>query len=234
MAAPIYIPDHAAQSVGHLTESFQDAQVTTALLSAFTNQIQALEKAMFQVLYEGLLGSATVLFPVLPPDPATGAVDLTGAVQGTVNLDGSGVGLDQLGSILRQPRAGLSDADYRVLLKAAILVYRSRGKTKDIEAILAACTPVGSVWDYQPAYPCGFVARVYGPSGPAPLGAFLRKAAGSGVKVWFESNASLLATTLFGDSVSGGVAGNVPGVLLGDSSHGGVSGAGTGSNSTTL
>jgi hypothetical protein len=232
MAVPIRIPDHVVQALGHLTETYAAGPITTGLLAALVGPMQAIEDALNGVMYSGLLGSSQVLIPLTPPNPETGAVDLTNATLATVILDGNGKALDQVGSLLAQPRGGLSDADYLTVLKATILVLRSRGKTKDITNILVACTPVGSTWDYSPSYPCGFIASVYGNQGPAPLAAFLRKAAPSGVKVLFQSNVTSLATTEFWGSTYGTV--TTLGLTKWGSTYGTATGAGTWANVVAL
>ena len=69
--------------------------------------------------------------------------------------------LDVLGRVLVLPRAGASDDDYRLRLKARLLVLRSCGGPEDIIAVFRVL--FGAV-EMTPTYPAAFILRVSEPT----------------------------------------------------------------------
>ena len=98
------------------------------LLSAFTNRVQDVENAAWDVLQKRLLDG-----------------------------NASGVVLDWYGKLVNFPRGALTDADYLPALKIQIMVLRSTGRAEDIIRIATAlATLMGSApAGYLEGYPGG-------------------------------------------------------------------------------
>jgi hypothetical protein len=102
--------DHVAVAVSRLCGIATEQPNTSAFLAAFVEEIQALEKAFFDLLWIRTLDNA------------------------------AGVWLDRLGAIVGEPRFGKSDARYRVALRIKIRVNRSTGRTTDILDVVSILT----------------------------------------------------------------------------------------------
>lgn len=97
------IANHGDEAVSWLLEQFKDKPRIEALVRALVAPVQRLEDVLWQVL--------------------TRVVDLAHA---------EGVHLDLFGRILRLPRAGLSDDDYRSRLRVWQLVLSSDGRAEQL------------------------------------------------------------------------------------------------------
>jgi hypothetical protein len=97
MTMPAKITDHAAQAVGNLLSQFRNSARLQELISIFCAEIQSLEN-----LYHELYDECTL-------DTAVGAQ------------------LDIEGEIVGWPRMGLSDDDYRAMIKVAIVINQTDG-----------------------------------------------------------------------------------------------------------
>ncbi len=109
----------------------------------------------------------------------------------------AGVQLEQLGTIVGEPRRLIStaDDDYRRLIRARIAANRSRGIVYDlintITAVLGSATPIVKVEQYFPAAVRLLVMDTAVPAVASTLCAeFLRDAAAAGVKTEFVSSVS--------------------------------------------
>jgi hypothetical protein len=94
--------DHVAEALARLPMQFRGKPRIEAFVRATTSSLQALEDASVQLLTAWVLDTAI------------------------------GAQLDQLGVIVGQPRDGLSDADYRRILRARIAANRSDGIVEDL------------------------------------------------------------------------------------------------------
>jgi hypothetical protein len=99
-----HFTDHVTRGVERLIERYRQPK-TSALLSSWLTEVQAVEDAFYQLLTERNI------------DTATGAM------------------LDMLGRIVGQPRGGRDDDTYRLWISARVLVERSSGTTEQIIAI---------------------------------------------------------------------------------------------------
>ena len=96
------VVDHEAAALARLPEYLKSKPKLASLLAAFTAQCDDLEAALQDLLLDR-------------------AIDT-----------GVGAQLDDIGTIVGQPRDGLSDAEYRRRLRIRIAVNRSRGTVADI------------------------------------------------------------------------------------------------------
>lgn len=102
------ILDHEARALATLPEA--SSQFERALVAAWARQMQRLEDALFVLVSQGMLDTAT------------------------------GVWLDDLGAIVGEPRERAEDEDYRLRVRARVLVNRSRGRGGDVLGIFALLT----------------------------------------------------------------------------------------------
>lgn len=68
-------------------------------------------------------------------------------------LSGEGAQLDAIGRLLLCPRAGLSDANYKIALRARIRILRSSGLPEDLIDVARLSLPEGYTFTYDEAYP---------------------------------------------------------------------------------
>lgn len=102
-----------------------------------------------------------------------------------------GVQLDVLGKIVQEKRNGLTDADYRVVLRAKGRVLLSKGTLEDVLAV-AGLMLQDVPFSYDEVYPAGFELTVLGvpPFTPGLLVKFLRKTKSAGVRLLVTAAAS--------------------------------------------
>ncbi len=103
-----YQPDHAGHAASKLLEQFAKAKTLHAVVRAHVKPLQALELAALQVI---------------------GAFDVNTAV---------GKQLDVVGWLVGEDRQGKGDVAYRAYVKARILANASKGRPRDIYAIVRA------------------------------------------------------------------------------------------------
>ena len=146
--------DHSATAISRLAEVIKTQPNFLALLASLVTQVQDLETALQQL--NTLRGLPT----------ATGGQ------------------LDVIGEILTQPRAGLSDGDYRDFLSARILLNQSSGTVDQILTIFALVTTGTLTLTEWP--PAAFELQLQGQALTADtlavLLAILRQARAAGVK----------------------------------------------------
>lgn len=154
---------HAAEGLGLFIDRYKNKPRLASLNNIFLKQVQDLEDALFELITERTIDAAV------------------------------GVQLDILGDIVGQPdRVGLSDDDYRTIIRARIKVNRSDGKAEQLIEILVLIATALSVLplsieftDYPPA---GFILQLNSDIGALdPLLAFqlLNDARGAGIKFQF-------------------------------------------------
>ena len=99
-----HVTDHGPRALDRLIWQFKGKPRFAALITSYTNQIQQIEDAAWDVL---LLR----------------AID---------NPNTAGAQLDVIGRIVGQARQGMSDVDYRVFLSARVRVNKSSGKAEEL------------------------------------------------------------------------------------------------------
>jgi hypothetical protein len=155
------ITNHSAQALARLKEQFKDKPKYIDLILSFTNQIQPLEDALWQLLTERAVDTAI------------------------------GVQLDNLGTIVGEARNGDTDDDYRPRIRARIWVNRASGLTEElIQAVLLLVTDPDAEVEVENQYPAGVVVRLNGVAITETFAdvifSFLRDAAAAGVRLIFE------------------------------------------------
>lgn len=169
------IESHATEALDRLCELFKAQANVRALVTAWCGPIQSFEEVLYQVLTERAVDNAV------------------------------GVQLDQLGVIVGQERAGLSDDDYRRYIRARIRVNRSSGTINELTTItrLIVDDDDASI-QFDPSYPAAGMMRVSGiPFDTATalaLVTFLRAAAAGGVRIVLEWSTVAPEDTFFWDT----------------------------------
>lgn len=128
----------------------------TALLASYLDEIQQLEDALWSVYLSSSVAYAT------------------------------GDALDMLGALVGQPRAGRSDADYRLWITARIRLNHSSGRPRDIYGILRAIFPATvtiELTEYPPAAFTIALANVGTLATSQQLGELMHEAKAAGVNV---------------------------------------------------
>jgi hypothetical protein len=163
------ITTHVADAIARLPEQHKQplTEKIQALVSIYAARMQTLENVLFQIL----LGR----FPFI--DTAIGEQ------------------LDQIGRLVLLDRNGLSDTEYRIRLRARLLVLRSRGTTEDIIGVVKALILDGApdaTVEVQNEYPASVVVRLLGDDVSDALAdviiSFLRKTKSGGVRIIEESS----------------------------------------------
>jgi hypothetical protein len=150
MAVPSQITDHAAQARARLGLWFKNSTALHSLTDAFSEQVQDLEDSGVDML---------ALFDI---DAQTGD------------------GLDTIGAVVNEPRAGATDANYRVAIRSKIALIYSSGTPDEIIAVFERLTGSTSI-DFIEEYPAAF--DIYGDgSQPAGLVESVDAAAAGGVR----------------------------------------------------
>lgn len=147
---------HCQAAADLLIAQYQDQPLIRAWLCSYLDRLQDIDTATAS-LYEN-------------------ALDLDNA---------AGVHLDLLGRIVREPREGRSDEDYRRALRVRVLVNRSQGRIEDLIGIVdlfEGGDPEILVREYQPAR---VHVAVLAPAvnEPAALHVRLRRAKAAGVSL---------------------------------------------------
>lgn len=125
MSVPTYISNHVDQALDRLLEQFKDKEKMASIVTALTNQIQDLENAFDQLFTERVIANA------------------------------DGQVLDDIGTIVGQPRLGFDDVRYRSLLLAKIGENVSQGDIERIISIAKLLIGANLVF-LQEYYPAGF------------------------------------------------------------------------------
>lgn len=164
-----------ASGLARLLSQFQGKPRLTALLSAFLDECQEVEDALYDVYYQRALQNGVAVGDLLA----------------------------KLGKIVGQGSEGLSDAIYRTLIQARIAANRSRGTKPDLLNMLTLLIPstVIEAWTMPPA---SFYVEPLGPISFSPyliVNSFLRMAISAGVAVSFVWTQVARSTTILGGSV---------------------------------
>lgn len=122
--------------------------------------------------------------------------------------DSSGFQLDVIGKIVGQPRAGLDDPTYRLILRGKIRANRSQGTPEDLYAVLVAAFGVGTQAVYAPGGDASFDLRLVAPMADSEVGVIVSlvgdaKPAGvRGVFEWQEAADALMLFTALSDNAA--------------------------------
>ena len=150
------VTNHIEEMLLQRLEEFKKKVRFTAILEIFGQQIQELETVAFQVLEE------------------TNDIDIAVGAQ-----------LDGIGDIVGEDRAGRTDTDYRLAIRARIQLNSSRGTIEDLISLVAAVL-AGATSQVIEYFPAGFALLVTSavPSGidPAIAGNVIREGRAGGVR----------------------------------------------------
>lgn len=128
---------HVEEGLDNLIEQFKDKPKIRALATAYLDQIQDLENAFSDLLTE------------------------------TTIDDSVGIHLDNIGSIVGEPRAGRDDVQYRTAIKARIQLNTSGGTLEDVVALAIAVANAPVTIGIIELFPAGFLASIKEPLDPA-------------------------------------------------------------------
>lgn len=147
---------HEADAVALLTDRYRQPKIS-ALLAAWTAEVQALELAYWDLLTKR------------SPATAEGAV------------------LDLLGKIVGQPREGRTDEQYRVWIAARVLVNQSSGLSRQLIALAAKLcqVPIRIEDHYPAAFTIHAMGPVVGADG-AEIAQLIVLAKAAGVQAFFR------------------------------------------------
>jgi len=104
------IQDHVTRALNHVLSQFSAATNLRRLVSIFAAEVQELEDVTSQCVMDRMLTTAV------------------------------GVQLDQYGKVVGQPRDGLTDDEYRLVITARIQVNKSNGTIDPITSVLSLLT----------------------------------------------------------------------------------------------
>lgn len=149
-------------------------------------------------LWEDATTLRSVMSALLAP-----ALDLETSLQSMTarTIDSAqGAQLDDIGALVLFPRAGRSDATYRLWLHARLLVLRTAGRSEDLIKLVDLLSPGSVAIDVHSLAPSTAVVEAEGLDvDPVTLHAILMTAKGAGVTldlVWTDSQGDAL---IFGD-----------------------------------
>jgi hypothetical protein len=125
MTSPVaQITDHVDRMKADLLGQFQDDPIALAICDVIGTEIQRLETLLYSVLTKILM------------DNAKGAI------------------LDRIGKIVRKPRLGLDDDDYRAVIRVQIAAYNSDSGVDQIMWIVSQI--VGVLVEYRKYPPAAY------------------------------------------------------------------------------
>lgn len=137
MGVPTQITDHADQAKARRLEQFKQVANLEAILDAYSAQVQAYEDATYPML--SLLDIDTMVDDQL----------------------------DKIGELVNEPRAGATDANYRLAIRAKIAVIVGSGTPDEIIELFETLTgsTLASI-DFLEMFPAGF--GIYGDAASYP------------------------------------------------------------------
>lgn len=111
------VSDHKTSGLSLLIDQYQSLDKFKAYVGTFLSEIQELEDAIYTLIgKQGL----TEIFP------GEGVAE--------------GVFLDNIGSLVGQPRNGYSDSDYLIFIQARLIANKSKGEIESIISVIQALT----------------------------------------------------------------------------------------------
>jgi hypothetical protein len=172
MPFPIQDTTHVTETLALLISRYKAQKVVSGMVTALSQEVQALEDAAWQIINALILGDTPMV---------GGPWDIYDKYAAIVGVPGG--------------RLGRSDADLLTAIKIQIAVNRSEGKAEDIIQITALLAPTGAT--YSESYPASWTEQVLGTTVAIAnaLGRYLNKAksAGTGANLVF----TLSPTTAF-------------------------------------
>jgi hypothetical protein len=128
MTDPVYIYDHVDRAKANLTSDYSDAVKVRGLVAAFVSEIQEVEQVMYELIVSRYIGNA------------------------------SDAQLDQYGAAVGEPRAGLTNAEYRKFILARILTNLGEGEIPRLLEVVKTITSASRV-KYTAAHPAHFLVE---------------------------------------------------------------------------
>jgi hypothetical protein len=107
---PVKDTAHVTEALKLLIDQFKGQPVIVGILTSWTNRIQELEDALFDVITKRILD------------------------------DAADAQLDSIGDLVGEEREGRGDSDYREAIRLKIRVNRSKGKSEDIVQVTNQAT----------------------------------------------------------------------------------------------
>ena len=146
--------DHVARAIGVLISALRDKARFTRVVDIFVRPLQELEDVFWDLYANRRLSNAT------------------------------GVNLDVIGKIVKEARAGLSDNDYRAVLRVKGRVLRSLGTADDLIEITQLMLQ-STAFTYAEFYPGSVLITVIGTPvfSISLLSKFLRMAKAAGIRL---------------------------------------------------
>jgi hypothetical protein len=120
-----YIADHVSRALGNMLSQFSESQHLQDLVAVLVEGVQQVEDVTFDLVASRMIDTAA-----------------------------NGV-LDQYGEVLVEPRDGLNDADYRLILLTKIQANKASGRIDEITDVFAKLMKTVDV-TYTPLYPAGY------------------------------------------------------------------------------
>ncbi len=147
--------DHVEQAVANLVAQFEESSNLIELVRLYARQLQEVEDVLVDLLE---------------------SIDIDTAISSS---------LDAIGTIVDEDRAGRNDDDYRLALRAKVLLLTSEGTREDVIRLIKSIIPGADV-RVDEAYPAAFIATVLSPIDPsvtdvALVTRFIRQGALAGV-----------------------------------------------------
>lgn len=122
--------NHIEEGLAKLISQFNKKPKIRALATSYIRQFQELEDAFSDLLTETTIDNS------------------------------EGIHLDNIGAIVGEPRIGRSDEQYRVALRARILLNKSNGTIEDVIALAIASTGLALTIEITEYFPASFNARI--------------------------------------------------------------------------
>lgn len=148
--------DYVVSGLTRFLKQFRDKRKLNALAASYLAEVQKLENAIWEVIEYRMLDNA------------------------------EGIQLDILGKIVGRGRNDLSDADYKLAIRAQIRINRSLGRPSDLIDVAELSSPDGSDFSYSEYYPATVCIAFYTLiSNTALVYDNLKKTKGAGIKLFF-------------------------------------------------
>lgn len=147
--------EHVAQALGHLVSQFREATQLRELVSIYMRQVQEIENLLVSLCEQ------------IDIDAATGPA------------------LNALGAVVDEQRNNRSDANYRLAIKAKILLIRSQATHEDVLGLVEALVPSLPLQLFS-YFPAAFEVLVDGAVDPTTIDVnliarFIREGSAAGV-----------------------------------------------------
>lgn len=127
MSSATHVVTHATDAASNLIGFIKNKANLTALINALGGEIQAAEDVFWDELTKRDINSSV------------------------------GQQLDNIGDIVVLPRAGLNDADYRVQIRAKVLINISSGLINELINIFTLVTANANTVTIKPSYPAQYI-----------------------------------------------------------------------------